>query len=69
MEKSFKNGQIIIRRCDMFSDEGFASLSADSVAAIITDFPYGIANKRGGTNAWDSPIDLSRLSLDRKSVV
>ena len=67
-EQSFKDGQIIIRRCDMFSEEGLGSLTAGSVAAIITDFPYGIANKRGGTNNWDSPVDLARFWEETKTI-
>lgn len=39
---------------DMFSDNGFKSLSENFIDAIITDFPYGTLNKR---NNWDKIID------------
>lgn len=38
----------------MFSDDGFKSLEDNSIDAIITDFPYGVLNKK---NKWDKVID------------
>lgn len=56
--REFKEEGILIRQCDMFGDDGVLSLPDDSVDAVITDLPYGLVNKRGGSNHWDSLIDL-----------
>lgn len=64
---------IKIFNCDMFSLEGFESISDNSINAIITDFPYGTLNKR---NQWDKVIDydkfwkeVKRISFDNTPVI
>lgn len=48
------NGEIVLKCCDMFSADGFASLKDGVVDAVITDLPYGVLNKRCG---WDKAVD------------
>ena len=60
----YKNIKIV--NCDMFDKNyGLPSLQANSVNAIITDFPYGTLNKR---NKWDKVIDYSVFWKEAKRI-
>lgn len=65
MSVTFLNGDIVIRNCDMFSQNGFGKIQDQSIQAIITDFPYGTLNKRNG---WDKIIDYEKFWEEAKRV-
>lgn len=58
MIETFELDNIKILNCDMFDLGGLFSIKDKSVNAIITDFPYGVLNKR---NEWDKIIDYERF--------
>lgn len=58
MAEIFERDGIKLINCDMFSNDGFDSLKPNSIDAIITDFPYGVLNKR---NKWDNVIDYKKF--------
>jgi len=58
-------GRVEIGCCDMFSDNGLRSIPDGCVNAIITDFPYGVLNKR---NEWDKVIDYDEFWKEARRV-
>jgi len=59
------DGRIILINTDMFGAYGLSILAANSIHAIITDFPYGTLNKR---NRWDKIINYTKFWKEAKRI-